>query len=137
GIAIQTVGIAVLDMFGKHAPDAKPLTYRAASLTLVLEARVVVAVLTVVVAGSQLPSNLVVARLTPDVILIAILWVIGLFLVQRAGRGLPWHQGGEAPDATPHPQGHRTRHRSHSQAAEGSGPEKVPNPHHPSTRTTV
>ena len=137
GIAIQTVVIAVLDMFGKRAPDAKPLTYRAASLTLVLEALVVVAVLTVVVAGSQLPSNLVVARLTPDVILIAILWVIGLLLVQRAGRGLPWHQGGEAPDATPHPQGHRTRHRSHSQAAEASGSEKTPDPHHPSTRRTV
>ena len=100
GIAIQTVVIAVLDLFGKRAPDAKPLTYRAASLTLVLEALVVVAVLTVVVAGSQLPANLVVARMTPDVILIAILWVIGLLLVQRAGRGLPWHPGGEAPDAT-------------------------------------
>src|SRR6478672_4342221 len=132
GIAIQTVVISVLDMFGKRAPDAKPLTYRAASLTLVLEALVVVAVLTVVVAGSQLPSNLLVARLTPDVILIALLWVVGLLLVQRAGRGLPWHQEGEAPGATPHPQGHRTRHPKDSQASEASRTGKAPDPHHPS-----
>jgi cation:H+ antiporter len=110
GIAIQTVVIALLDLLGKRDEKANPITYRAASLTLVLEALVVVAVLTVVVAGSQLPPNLVVARLTPDVILIAVLWVAGLLLVQRAGRGLPWHEDGEAPQASPHPKGHRVRH---------------------------
>ncbi len=137
GIAIQTVVIAVLDLLGKRAPDAKPLTYRAASLTLVLEALAVVAVLSVVVAGSQLPPNLLVARMTPDVILIAMLWVVGLLLVQRAGRGLPWHEGGEAPDATPHPQGHRTRHRSHPQAASVSRTGKTRDPHHRSTSRTA
>ncbi len=137
GIAIQTVVIAVLDLLGKRASDAKPLTYRAASLTLVLEALAVVAVLTVVVAGSQLPPNLLVARMTPDVILIAMLWVVGLLLVQRAGRGLPWHQEGEAPDATPHPQGHRTRHRSDPQAAEASRTVTTRDPHHRSTSRTA
>ena len=39
---------------------AHPLTYRAASLVLVLEGALVVAVLTVVVAGSQLPADLIV-----------------------------------------------------------------------------
>src|SRR6478752_4749288 len=48
-----------------------------------------VAVLSVVVAGSQLPPGLVVARMTPDVVLIAALWIVGLLLVQRANRGLP------------------------------------------------
>ncbi len=133
GIAIQTVVIALLDLLGKRTPGAKPLTHRAASLALVLEALVVVAVLNVVVAGSQLPSNLLVARMTPDVILIALLWVVGLLLVQRAGRGLPWHQGGEAPDATPHPQGHRTSHGGHSQAAKAPGTGKKPDPHRRST----
>jgi cation:H+ antiporter len=110
GIAIQTVVIAVLDLWGKRTPDSRPLTYRAASLTLVLEALVVVAVLAVVVAGSQLPADLIVARVTPDVIIIALLWIVGLLLVQRAGHGLPWHAGGIAPDSTAHQQGHRTRH---------------------------
>jgi len=109
GIAIQTVVLVVLDLLGRRGSGVAPLTYRAASLTLVLEAVVVVAVLTVVVAGSQLPDGLVVLRLTPDVVLIAALWVVGLLLVQRAGTGLPWHEEGRAPDASPHTTGHRRR----------------------------
>ncbi|PPG62284.1 sodium:proton exchanger [Rathayibacter sp. AY1C7] len=100
GIALQTVVLVVLDLFGKRGKGAKPLTYRAASLTLVLEGLVVVAVLAVVIAGSQLPSGLEVLRLTPDVVLIAGLWVVGLLLVQRSGKHLPWHEDGRAPDAT-------------------------------------
>ncbi len=107
GIALQTVVIAILDVFGRRGEGLRPLTYRAASLTLVLEALVVVAVLAVVIAGSQLPTSLEVARLTPDVVLIAALWVAGLLLVRRAGRGLPWHRDGAAPDASPHTPGHR------------------------------
>ncbi len=109
GIGLQTVVLAVLDFFGKRGQAVRPLTYRAASLTLVLEGLVVVAVLSVVVAGSQLPASLEMARLTPDVVLIAALWAFGLYLVQRAGRGLPWHEDGEAPEASPHPKGHRPR----------------------------
>ncbi len=100
GIAVQTAVIAVLDLLGRRGQGLPPLTYRAASLTLVLEALAVVAVLATVVAGSQLPPTLVVARLTPDVVLITALWLVGLLLVQRAGRGLPWHEDGRAPDAT-------------------------------------
>jgi cation:H+ antiporter len=110
GIALQTVVIAILDAFGKREKGLKPITNRAASLTLVLEAIVVVAVLAVVIAGSQLPSGLLFARLTPDVVLIAVIWVVGLFLVHRAGKGLPWHEDGKAPDTTtPRTSGHRTR----------------------------
>jgi cation:H+ antiporter len=109
GIALQTVVIAVLDVFGKRGKGVRPITYRAASLTLVLEAIVVVAVLAVVIAGSQLPGDLVVARLTPDVVLIAAIWVVGLLLVQRASRSLPWKESGRAPDASPYRAGHRTR----------------------------
>ncbi len=109
GIGLQTVVLAVLDFFGRRGSGIKPLTYRAASLTLVLEGLVVLGVLSVVVAGSQLPSSLELARLTPDVVLIAALWGYGLYLVQRAGKGLPWHEDGQAPEASPHPKGHRAR----------------------------
>jgi len=109
GIAIQTVVIVILDAFGQRGKGTNPLTYRAASLGLVLEGIVVVAVLAVVIAGSQLPPTLIAARLTPDVVLIAVIWLVGLFLVQRAGKGLPWHENGHAPQASPHPHGHRTR----------------------------
>ncbi|WP_270352099.1 sodium:calcium antiporter [Microbacterium testaceum] len=103
GIALQTVVLVILDALGKRGRGVKPLTYRAASLTLVLEGLVVVAVLAVVIAGSQLPDGLEVLRLTPDVVLIAALWIVGLILVQRAGAHLPWHEDGRAPDATPKP----------------------------------
>lgn len=103
GIAIQTVVLVALDRFGG---GDDPLTYRAASLTLVLEALLVVAVLGAVVAGSQLPADLIVLRVTPDVVLIALLWVGGLVLLQRAGRGLPWHRAGEAPGGQERPKGH-------------------------------
>lgn len=103
GIALQTVVLVVLDVFGVKGKH--PLTYKAASLTLVIEAVTVIGVLAVVVAGSQLPSGLVVARLTPDVVLIAVIWVAGLLLVQRAQKGLPWREHGEAPDSAA-PKGH-------------------------------
>ena len=110
GIAIQTVVLVALDAFGVR--ERRPLTYQAASLILVIEGAVVLAVLVVVVMGTQLPKNLVVARLTPDVVLIALVWVAGLMLTQRAGGKLPWSNSGEAPDSQPKPRGHSQKTRS-------------------------
>ncbi|MDJ0356850.1 sodium:calcium antiporter [Paenarthrobacter sp. PH39-S1] len=111
GIALQTVVLVVLDVFGikgKH-----PLTYKAASLTLVIEAVTVVAILGVVIAGSQMPPGLVIARLTPDVVLITAIWVVGLLLVQRAQKHLPWQEQGEAPESQPEPKGHSKAKAQH------------------------
>jgi cation:H+ antiporter len=110
GIALQTVVIVVLDLFGTRSSSAKPLSYRAASLGLVVEALVVIGVLSIVVAGTQLPKDLDFLRFTPQAVLIAAAWLTGLFLVRRAGKHLPWQQEGSAPDSSPHPSGHR-RHR--------------------------
>ncbi len=110
GIAIQTVVLVGLDAFGVR--ERRPLTYQAASLTLILEGLVVLAVLAAVVMGTQLPKSLVRYRLSPDVVLIAVIWLVGLVLTQRAGRGLPWNQGGEAPDSQPQPRGHSQRNRA-------------------------
>ncbi len=109
GIALQTVVIVLLDVFGRRGRGVHPLTYRAASMVLVLEAVTVVAVLAVVMAGTQLPSDLVALRLTPDVVLIALLWVVGLLVVRRASTNLPWQAQGISPGATPHEPGHRRR----------------------------
>src|SRR5919202_2421174 len=81
GIAIQTVVIAVLDAFGIRD---KPLTYKAAYLPLVLEGGVVVAILVVVIMGTRINPDVIYARLTPAVVLIAVFWVAGLWLVNRA-----------------------------------------------------
>jgi cation:H+ antiporter len=45
-------------------------------------------------------------RLAPASVLIVILWVAGLLLLQRAGKSLPWHESGEAPDNQVPPKGH-------------------------------
>ncbi|SFW67545.1 sodium:calcium antiporter [Amycolatopsis australiensis] len=122
GIAIQTVVLVVLDAAGVRGD--RPLTYRAASLVLVLEAALVVAVLAVVVAGSQLPAGLVFLRLSPGSVLIAVLWVAGLFLLRRAGRALPWHESGEPPDGQDRPRGHKTRQTERTAGAKGTSTAK-------------
>ena len=105
GIAIQTVVLVVLDVFGTRG--GPPLTYRAASLSLVLEGTTTIGVLVVAVMATQLPPGLIAARVTPGALLIAALWIVGLGLVQRAGRGLPWHDGkGDAPDTQTEDKGH-------------------------------
>jgi cation:H+ antiporter len=109
GIAIQTVVLVVLDAFGVRGGD--PLTYRAASLVLVLEGALVVAVLTVAVMGSQLPPSLIVWRVEPEALLIAALWVVGLFLLNKARSDLPWQEKGDAPDGQEEPRGHSKQER--------------------------
>jgi cation:H+ antiporter len=105
GIAVQTVVLAAVDAFGVRAP--KPLTYQAANLVLVLEGALVVMVLLVVVAGAQLPASLLHLRLSPDVVLIALVWVVGLLLINRSSTTLPWSDSGDAPDSQPEPRGSR------------------------------
>ncbi|MGI8699350.1 MAG: sodium:calcium antiporter, partial [Mycobacteriales bacterium] len=116
GIAIQTVVLVALDIGVK---GERPLTYRAASLMLVLESVLVIAVLAVVVAGSQLPGDLVAFRMTPDALLIVVLWVLGLVLLQRASSSLPWHESGEAPDNQEPPRGHSQQKTEHEATSKG------------------
>jgi cation:H+ antiporter len=95
GIAIQTVVLVVMDAFGLRASAA--LSYRAASLTLVIEGVLVVAVLVVVIIGTQLPKDLIWWRTTPPTLIIAALWIGGLWLVKQARSALPWHDAGVPP----------------------------------------
>lgn len=98
GIAIQTVVLVILDIFGVRGRN--PLMYRAASLILVLEGLLVIAVLIVAIMSTQLPASLILARIAPGALTIAILWVVGLWLIGKARKGLPWHdEQGDAPDS--------------------------------------
>ncbi|QEC46409.1 sodium:calcium antiporter [Baekduia soli] len=117
GIAIQTVVLVVLDVFGVSA--GRPLTYRAASLVLVVEGLAVIGVLATVVGGTQLPAGVIVWRLTPECVLIAVLWLVSLLLVQRAGRGLPWHEAGQPPDGQKPERGHRRRRTEQTATQKG------------------
>ena len=85
GIGIQTVVLVALDV-----AQPSPLTSRTTSLRPVLTAGLVVAVLAVTVMGTALPRSLIFARLTPEDIAVAAVWLAGLLLIKRAGAGLPW-----------------------------------------------
>src|SRR6478609_8480509 len=122
GIAIQTVVLCLLDAFGPQ--DGRPLTYRAASLVLLLEGVLVVAFLAVVVAGTQLSPDLIAFRVTPVAVLIPVLWVTGLLLLQRAGHSLPWHESGEAPDSQEKPRGH-SQQKKQDATAKGTSTAKA------------
>ncbi|MGI9148251.1 MAG: sodium:calcium antiporter [Chloroflexota bacterium] len=117
GIALQTVVLVILDLgVGRSAP----LTYRAASLVLVLEGILVMAVLIVAIMGSRLPASLIAARIAPDGLLIAVLWIAGVWLVSKARLGLPWHdEHGNAPEAQPEPPG--VAQRKKAEAARQAG----------------
>jgi cation:H+ antiporter len=119
GIAIQTVVLAVLDATGVR--PRVPLTRLAASLQLVLEGALVVVVLAVVVMGTQLPPGLHAARLAPASVAIAVLWLTGLVLLDRAGHGLPWREGGDAPDGQPEPRGHSREKKEKAATDQGVG----------------
>jgi cation:H+ antiporter len=109
GIAIQTLVLVMLDAFG--VKGERPLTYRAASLQLVLEAGLVIAILAVSIAGTRLPRSLIAFRVAPSGVVIAVLWVGGLLLLKRAGEGLPWHESGQAPNGQQPPRGHAEKQK--------------------------
>ena len=105
GIGIQTLVLVALDAFGMR--EKVSLTYKAASLTLVIEGLLVVAVLIIAIMGTQLPSSLIAFRVGPDALAIALVWVLGVWLIGRANRGLPWHDAtGDAPNTQAQPKGH-------------------------------
>lgn len=103
GIAIQTVVLVILDGFGLRGKDT--LTNKAASLQLVLEGVVLISVLVVSIMGTQLPKSAILfSRLAPGDLLIAALWLVGLWLVNKARADLPWQPKDKDTDNAPPPQ---------------------------------
>jgi cation:H+ antiporter len=107
GIAIQTVVLVVLDEFGLGKSD--PLTYRAASLVLVLEGLMVITVLALVVIGNQLNASVIYFGVSPVDATIALVWLVGIYIIGRARTNLPWHEQGTAPGGQKEPRGHSVR----------------------------
>jgi cation:H+ antiporter len=88
------------------------LTYLAASLQLVLEGAIVIAVLVATVMGTQFAGHVYFGRVEPAAVIITAIWLVGLRLIKRAGDGLPWHEDGQAPDGQDVPRGTRKTERS-------------------------
>lgn len=87
GIAIQTVVLAVLDLFSGRD---RPLTFLAASLLLVLEGVTVVVIVAIAFMGTRLPPSTSIAGASPASIAIAVAWIAGLLVIRHAQRSLPW-----------------------------------------------
>lgn len=94
-ISNQVLVLVVVDVV--CLGTAAALSYKAASLTLVIEGLVAIAILMVVIIGTQLPADVIWLRMTPPTVLIAALWVFGLWLVVKSRHGLRWHHDGVAP----------------------------------------
>lgn len=90
GIAIQTIVLVLLDYAGLKNKAA--LTFQANSLQLVLEGLLVIAVLVLAIMGSQLPSVFILNKIPPIDITIVIFWLLGLWLINKSRRNLPWHK---------------------------------------------
>jgi len=97
GIALQTVVLVALDAFGIGA--AAPLTFRAATLILVLEGVLVMAVLVLVIMTAQLPKTLTIGPVEPGAVAIVLAWGAGLWLLGKARTDLPWQEKGAAPES--------------------------------------
>src|SRR5689334_3745570 len=113
GIAIQTLVLAVLDAgIGKRTT----LTYIAASLLLVIEGVVVVAVTVAAIMTAQLPSSANLAGISPGSVGVVALWVGGLFLIARSRSNLPWkaEATGASPGSHPAKRPMPKKHREHS-----------------------
>ena len=95
GVALQTVVLVILDAIGVGKEHT--LTSRQTSLTPVLEGLLVMAMLTIVIMGHQLPPQLILARVTPAGFLLLLVWIIGVYLIGKARTGLPWQLKGTQP----------------------------------------
>src|SRR5215471_11007665 len=88
GIAIQTMVLLVCDFV---VGPSRPLTYLVGRLTPVLEALLVILVVAGVEMGSLLkPSTAIFGRVSPASLGIVVVWVVGLYGINRAAKDPRW-----------------------------------------------
>lgn len=96
GIAIQTMILSFMDA---RMRIKSSLTFSAASLTLVLEATVVILVALASIIAIHTPAVIPHTSISLASFFIFGLWLSGLYLAYRARKGLPWRI--EVPEASP------------------------------------
>jgi cation:H+ antiporter len=88
GIAIQTMVLLLCDY---AVGPARPLTYLVGRLTPVLEALLVIILVAEVEMGALLkPSTAIGGVVSPASVGIVVIWLVGLFLINRAGKDPRW-----------------------------------------------
>jgi cation:H+ antiporter len=87
GIAVQTMVLAVCDVV---AGRRRPLTFLVGALTPVLEAMLVVLVVSGVLMGALLPSSAALGPVSPASIAIVAVWLAGVYVLNRVRRDPRW-----------------------------------------------
>ena len=112
GIAIQTMVLLICDV--AVGPE-RPLTFLVGRLTPVLEGLLVIIVVAGVEMGALLKKSTAIAgRVSPASLGIVVVWVVGLYTIQRAAKDPRWsiempgsrpgrHRGERARTDQPHP----------------------------------
>ena len=108
GIAIQTMVLLVCDL---AVGPSRPLTYLVGALTPVLEALLVILVVAGVELGALLKESTAIGgRVSPASLGIVVVWVVGLYVINRARKdprwsvSMPGSQPGRHRRSQPHPQ---------------------------------
>jgi cation:H+ antiporter len=109
GIAVQTMVLVICDIATGHK---RPLTFLVGALTPVLEALLVILVVSGVLMGALLkPSTAIGGVVSPASILIVVVWLVGVFVINRVRKAPRWSV--EMPGSKP---GRRHRREPHPQA---------------------
>src|SRR5215475_3593856 len=110
GIAIQTMVLLVCDF---AVGPQRPLTYLVGRLTPVLEGLLVIILVAQVEMGALLkPSTAIGGVVSPASLGIVVIWVVGLYVINRASKSPRWKI--EMPGARP---GRHRRERAHPDEA--------------------
>ena len=106
GIAIQTMVLLICDF---AVGPTRPLTYLVGRLTPVLEGLLVIILVAGVDMGSLLkPSTAIFGRINPASIGIVVVWVVGIYVINRASKRPRWKI--EMPGAQPGRHRHERAH---------------------------
>src|SRR5437763_3057047 len=109
GIAVQTMVLVVCDI---AAGRERPLTFLIGALTPVLEAMMVVLVVSVVLMGALLePSTAIGGVVSPASILLVVVWLTGVYVINRVRKNPRWSVS--MPGSSP---GRRHRSEPHPEA---------------------
>lgn len=84
GVAIQTVVLVLIDVFG--VGRSAPLTHKGHSSILVLEGVALILILTLVLMAKEFPSSFIFFRTTPFEWLILFIWLGSIFVVAKRTR---------------------------------------------------
>ena len=109
GIAVQTMVLVLCDF---AADPRRPLTFLAGALTPVLEAMLVILVVSGVLMGALLRESTAIHGISPASIAIVVVWLAGVYVINRVRKHPLWHVS--MPGSRP---GRRRRRESHPKRA--------------------